>query len=227
MENANERNKNPVAWSYSRLSSYELCPKKYHAESVAKSVPFVKNEQALYGEQVHKAFEDYFKKAKPLPLNLKHWTPTLELIGSAPGEQIAETKIALSVNYEPVEYYSKDAWLRVISDLTIVNKSKAWCVDWKTGKPRNDDGTQLKLNAAVTFLLDPDITEITLSYLYLQTKSLTATKMNVNEAPEFWASILPRVWVYTKAHEDRHFPPRPGWICRFCPVKSCEFWERK
>ena len=217
-----------VAWSYSRLSSYELCPKKYHEESVLKNYPFVKNEQAIYGDQVHKAFEDYFKKAKPLPLNLKHWTPTLAQFAKAPGEKLIEQQLAFNIEYEPVEWMAPDVWLRVKSDLTIVNQNKAIVMDWKTGKQREEDGTQLKLNAAVTFLLDPEITDIRMSYMWIQSKTVTPYSMNVSEVPDFWGSILPRVQRYQEAHDQNNFPPRPGFLCRgWCPVKTCSYYESR
>ena len=215
-----------VAWSYSRLTSYETCPKKYHAESVAKSVPFVKNEAAAYGDEVHKAFELFFKDNKPLPFNLKHWTPTLKAIAAAPGEKIVEARIALDVNWNPVEWYAPDAWLRVKSDLTIINQPAAAIFDWKTGKQR-DDETQLQLNAAVTFVLDPEITDINMAYLWLPTRIVTPFKMNARQAPNFWAGILKRVGRYQEAHDRNEFPARPGWLCRYCPVKTCPYWERK
>jgi CRISPR/Cas system-associated exonuclease Cas4 (RecB family) len=218
---------NLVAWSYSRLSSFETCPRKFWNESVAKTVPFVKSEQALYGDLVHKCFELYFKDAKPLPLNLKHWTPTLQFIASAPGEKTIEARIALNKDYEFVEWRAKDAWLRVKSDLTQVHGPYAAVWDWKTGKPRDDDD-QLKLNAAVTFLLDPDIQEISMAYLWLQTKTVTKLKMTQPEAVEFWGEILPRVAKYQDAHDKNEFPPRPCFLCRgWCPVKTCEFHESR
>lgn len=216
-----------VAWSYSRITSYEQCPRKFWNESVGKTVPFTKNEAAQYGDEVHKAFELFFKQQKKLPLNLLHWTPTLQQIAAAPGEKAVEQQIALNARWEPVEWYAKDAWLRVKSDLTQINGARAAMWDWKTGKPSDDD-TQLKLNAAVTFILDPSIERIDMAYLWLKTKSISPSKMLSTETPDFWATMLPRVARYQQAHDEQNFPPRPNFLCRgYCPITGCQYHEKK
>jgi hypothetical protein len=217
----------PVAWSYSRLNSYEQCPRKYWHESVGKTVPFIKNEAAIYGDEVHKAFEQFFKYQKKLPLNLLHWTPTLMTIAAAPGEKVVEQQICLNAKWEPVEWYAKDAYLRVKSDLTQINGKQAVLWDWKTGKP-STDFTQLQLNAAVTFHLDKDIEEITMAYLWLKTKLPSVERMQRSAVPDFWAKILPRVAAYQAAHDQQNFPPRANFLCKgYCPIKTCQYWEPK
>jgi CRISPR/Cas system-associated exonuclease Cas4 (RecB family) len=216
-----------VAWSYSRLSSFETCPRKFWHESVGKTIPFTKNAAATYGDEVHKAFANYFKQGQKLPLHLMHWTPVLSQIAAAPGEKVIEQQIALNASYEPVEWYAKDAWLRVISDLTQINGKQAVTWDWKTGK-ESQDFTQLKINAAVTFHLDPNIEEITMAYLWLKTKRPTIEKITVDQAPDVWAEVLPRVAKYQQAHDEQNFPPRPCFLCKgWCEVKTCQYWEPK
>ena len=216
-----------VAWSYSRLSSFETCPRKYWAESVGKTVPFVKNDQALYGDEVHKAFANFFRTGQKLPLHLLHWTPVLQKISDAPGEKVIEQQIALDINYAPVEWFAKDAWLRVISDLTQINGTQAVTWDWKTGR-ESQDFTQLKLNAAVTFHLDQNIEEITMAYLWLKTKRPTVEKIKREQASDVWSELLPRVARYQQAHDEQNFPPRQCFLCKgYCPVKTCQFWEPK
>ena len=54
------------AWSYSSLKLFETCGRKYQAEKVTKEVPYIQNESALYGEQLHKAAEEYIRDGKPI-----------------------------------------------------------------------------------------------------------------------------------------------------------------
>jgi CRISPR/Cas system-associated exonuclease Cas4 (RecB family) len=212
----------PVAWSYSRLSSYELCPKKYHEESILRNYPFVKNEQAIYGEYVHEKFQKFLSLGEPLPLDLKHWTTVMTLLRDAPGEKQIEHQIALDTDWNPVPWYSKDAWLRVRGDFNQINPPKAIAWDFKTGNPR-DDFTQLKLSAAVMFYLDDRIEEIALCFLWTKTKSVSRETMTRDDAVEFWGPMLARVLKFQEAHDRSEFPARPGWVCRFCPVKTCSF----
>jgi CRISPR/Cas system-associated exonuclease Cas4 (RecB family) len=215
------------AWSYSRLSTYEQCPRKYWHESVAKTIPFEKTEEMRYGDEWHKAAELFVRDGKQLPLHMRHWQPTLQQLRDAPGEKIVEQQIALNQQWVPVEWFAKDAWLRVKSDLTIINGKEAVQFDYKTGKPK-DDFTQLRLNSAVTFHLAPEVEKIKHAFLWTKTKSTTSEVMTKDQVPDFWAEMLPRVARYQEAHDQQNFPPRQGFLCRgWCKVKQCQFWEPK
>lgn len=215
-----------VAFSFSRLTSFEECPKKFHEISVSKRVKDPGNQYSEYGDFVHKAFAKYMRDGKALPLTLRQYEKLLRPIRAAPGEKVIEQQIALNQNYEQVEWYAKDTFVRVISDLTQLNGSKGILWDWKTGKPK-DDFLQLKLSGAVTFLLAEELEEVTLAYLWLKTKSVAAIKMKRDECTGVWSEILPRVQRYQVAHEQLDFPARPGYYCKYCPVKSCPYNESK
>jgi len=216
-----------VAWSFSRISSYEMCPRKYWNENVGKTIPFEETEEMAAGKDWHKGAELYMKRGAQLPLHMRHWEPTLSKFKNAPGEKMVEQQIALNAKWEPVEWYAKDAWLRVKSDLTILNGDQAVQIDYKTGKQK-DDFTQLRLNSAVTFHLAPEIKTVKHGFLWTKTKALTFETMHLQDVPVFWADMLPRVARYQQAHDQQNFPPKPGFLCRgYCRVKSCQYWEPK
>lgn len=216
-----------VAWSYSRLSSYETCPRKFWHESVGKTIPFKETEEMRYGKDWHKSAELFVRDGKALPLHMRHWQPTLQQFRDAPGEKVLEQQIALNSNWVPVEWYAKDAWLRVKSDLTIINGKEAVQFDYKTGKQK-DDFTQLRLNSAVTFHLAPEIEKITHAFMWIKSKTVTKEVMTVEQVPDVWADLLPRVARYQEAHDQQNFPPRQCFLCRgYCEVKTCQFWEAK
>ena len=56
-----------TAWSYSSISTFKQCPKKYYNLKVAKDVKDIGSEAMLYGNQVHKAAEDFIKEGTPIP----------------------------------------------------------------------------------------------------------------------------------------------------------------
>lgn len=214
-----------IAWSYSRLSNFEQCPRKYWHLNIQKDITEEKGEAATYGDEVHKSFAKFFKHGVELPLHLRQYQPMLAQIAKAPGDKIVEQQIALNANFEQVEWFSKDAYLRVISDLTQHNGTHAVTWDWKTGKP-SDDFTQLKLNAAVTFHLGQEIQHITMAYFWLKTKKVAPEVITRDKAADVWSGLLPRVQKYQDAHAANAFPPRQNYLCKgYCPVKTCQFWE--
>lgn len=216
----------PVPVSYSRLTQMETCPRKFHAINIAKSVKEEPNEITEYGTQVHLAFADYFKKGKPLPLHMVQYQKYLEAIKKAPGSFLVEQKLAVTGDFAGTGWFDEDVYLRVISDLTIMNGPKCVTWDWKTGR-MYDDFTQLKLTGVVMFMLAPELEEITLAYLWTKSKQITKDKMVRADIPAAWAIFAPRLQRYQEAFDRQEFPPKPNKYCRGCPVTSCQYWEKR
>ncbi len=96
--------------------------------------------------------------------------------------------------------------------------------DWKTGKIK-DDFLQLRLAGAVMFLLVPELQRIVLAYFWLKNKKITKEVMTRDEMPEVWSTLLPRIQRYQDAHAALSVPPKPSWLCGYCPLTNCPHWE--
>lgn len=214
------------AFSFSRLEGYETCPKKFWHISVKKDVQDPPNEHTSFGTEVHLAFAEYLKKGKQLPLHLRHHRPMLDKIRAAPGEHIIEQQIAITAEYKSTGWFDRDVYCRVISDLTILHGSHAVMFDWKTGKVK-DSFDQLRLAAAVTFLLAEELETISMHYVWTKTKQVTSDKMTRDEMPGVWASLQPRLIQYQNAFNLQQFEARQGFHCRYCPVKACPYNSKK
>lgn len=215
-----------VAFSYSRLDAFETCPRKYWHLSVAKDIKEEPNDTTIFGEEAHKAFKMYFKAGQQLPLHLRQYEQYLKPIAMAPGDKICEQQIALDKNFRQVEWYSRDTYLRVISDLTQHNGTSAVVWDWKFGKPHKKFD-QLKLTSAVMFLLGPEIERVTMAYFWAKNKSVDSITMTRDQMPTFWAELQPRIQKFQDAYVSNDFPPKPNFLCKgWCPVTTCQFWER-
>lgn len=214
----------PAAWSFSRLNSYETCPRKFFRTTVLKDLKEEESEAMAAGTDLHHAFRDRLKTNKPLPLHLRHHEAMLARIAAAPGEKSIEQQIAFNAQWEPVDWFAKDTWVRVISDLTQLNGSYGICWDWKTGR-QGEDFTQLKLNAAVTFLLAPELNTIKVAFYWTKNKALDSRIVERKDLPDIWGNLLPRVAKYQEAHDTQDFPPRPNNFCKGCVVKDCQYWS--
>lgn len=215
-----------VAFSYSRITSYEQCPRKFHAVSVAKSVKEEESGPMAYGKELHLAFANYIKKGTPLPLHLKQYEKYLAAIKKATGTFIVEQQLAINANYEATGWFDKDVYCRIISDLTILNGKTGVMWDYKTGK-LSKDFTQLRLAAAVMFLLVPELEKIVLAYLWTKTKEITRETITRDEMPGVWTDLLPRIQRYQDAHHDNNFPPKPNPFCKGCVVNTCQYYEAR
>ena len=56
-----------LAWSYSSLNLFQQCPKKYYHLKVAKDIKEKQTQALIYGNEVHKAAEEYVANDVELP----------------------------------------------------------------------------------------------------------------------------------------------------------------
>lgn len=213
------------AWSFSKLESYERCPKKFGAENITKTSPFTESEASRYGKDVHKRFEDRMVKGRKLPLDLKHHEPIMLKLDAAKGEVLGEQKLALTVDLKPTGYFDDDVWLRGVIDLTKMAEDKILVIDWKTGKPV-DNTDQVELMLAMLICYDEGIEFGTGAYYYTKSKKFVSTGVLTREdMGSIWAGYLPRVKRMYQAIADGNLPPKQNFLCRnYCNCSKCPYW---
>lgn len=210
----------PVAWSYSSLTAFETCPKRYYLTKVSKQVQEPQTEATLWGNKVHKALELRLTHNKPLPETMAGFEPLAQtVVERAKGGKIgAEQKMALTANFRPTTWFAKDVWVRGITDFTVEKGDKMFIGDWKTGKP-TPESAQLKLTAAMTFAHKPYINTIINSFVWLKSGGTTNAVFTRDDVPEIWQEFMPRVQRLEHAMAENKFPARPSGLCaKWCPV---------
>ena len=211
-------------FSFSRLNSFEECPKKFHQVQIVKAFKEKESEQMTYGSEVHKALELRLARGKPLPLHLSHLGSLMDTLESGPGTKMTEQRMAITADYTPTDWFAKDVYCRAIADLIITNGSRGAIFDYKTGK-MSDDFTQMRLTGAVFMHHAPEIDTLDLAFVWIKDKKVTRQRMTREDVPSIWSSLLPRVGRYQAAFDKVEFPPRQGRYCRWCPVESCPYWS--
>jgi hypothetical protein len=214
----------PFAWSYSALGAFETCPHRFKVTRITKEIVEPQSEAMLWGNRVHKAFEDRLKIQKPFPDSMSEYEPIAHrLLKKAEGKQLdTEQKLALTRDFRKTTFFGKDVWLRIIIDVTIEHGDHVFVGDYKTGKLKEDSG-QLQLSAAAIFSSRPWVNTITNSFIWLKEGKVTTEKFNRDESADIWAEFLPRAKRMEDAIAAGDFPKRPSGLCRaWCPVHSCE-----
>ena len=123
-------NKKP-AWSYSALTAFETCPRRYYLTRVSKEVPDPMGEAAKWGNVVHKHLENRVANKTPLPPELARFEPVIAKLETTPGQLSAETKYTLDYNLKPTTWFAKNAWVRSIVDLQHDQGETVVALDWK------------------------------------------------------------------------------------------------
>jgi hypothetical protein len=217
----------PVAWSYSSLTNYEQCPKKFYRTKVKKDIPDPMGKAALWGTRVHKDLELRIKDKTPLPFGVTKYESLCAKIESSPGRVFTETQYALTSSFKQTSWFAKDVWVRCIVDVGVNNGANALILDWKTGKikPQSD---QLKLFAAVTFHTEPEVEKVSTGFVWLKDSKIVKENYTRAQLPEIWQEFMPRVRRLEIAHEENKWEAKPSGLCgKWCPVTSCEHNGRR
>jgi hypothetical protein len=224
----------PFAWSYSKLKNFDSCPRRYYEVDVIKAWPQPKTPDLERGDALHAAMAKRVKLGTALPMEFSYMEPWAEKLTKviSPAQAIAvELKLAATKDMKPTSYFAKNVWLRGVIDYIQLSplhsngdyKQLASIIDYKTGKPREDE-TQLALNACLVFAHYPDVVGASTSFLWTEYNDTMHVTFKRKDAKDIWENVKPRVAKLEQATIEGEFPPTKNYLCReYCPVLSCEF----
>ena len=122
-----------VPWSYTSLTSFETCPRRFYLTRVTKEVKEPQSQAMLHGNEVHKALENSLRDGTPLPDKYAKHQPIIDRLAAKNGQRLIEHKVALTKGFKETTFFSKDCWVRGVVDVGIVGVESAVIFDYKTG----------------------------------------------------------------------------------------------
>lgn len=220
-----------VTWSYSSLKTFEQCPKKYYHLKVVKDVKEDKSEAMSYGEEMHKAAEEFIKENKPIPKKFKTFQTLLQSVKNLPGDKHCELKLGIKKTddgYAPCDFFAKDVWWRGIADLVSINGDTAYSIDYKTGKSaKYADVKQLDAVAAALFVHFPQVRRIKSALLFVVSEEFIPKDHFVDQRDEYFAFFQPELERLEAAQQTGVWNAVTGPLCAYCPVVTCEHNRKK
>ena len=217
------------AWSYSSLTSFETCARRFYFTKVSKEVVEPETEATRYGTEVHEALEFRVKEGRPLPPTMVKYEPFAARIANAKGATFCEMEIGLTKDFKETGFHDSDCWYRGIIDVGIDYGNVVALFDWKTGKVKNDHD-QLKLFSVSYMITRPHVEISRSGYIWLAHNKVTRKDVRKDETGVIWAEFVGRVQRLEAAYDADRWPPKPSGLCRgWCPVgrNRCEFWYAK
>ncbi len=214
-------------WSFSSIKTFLQCPKKYYHLKVKKDYKEdFSTEAILYGNEFHKAAEDYMNNAvDTLDPRFEYAAETLTKLKAMPGQKLCEHKMGLTSNLEPCGFYDNNVWYRGIADLIILDTERgvAKIFDYKTGKSaKYADKGQLELMALCVFKHFPEIQTVKAGLLFVVCNALIREDYTVNNTAELWSKWGQEYGSLERAYENDVWNPRPTGLCRaHCVVLEC------
>jgi hypothetical protein len=214
------------SWSFSAIKDFKGCSRRYHAVRVAKLYKSPKTEAIIYGEQVHKALEEYVRDSKPLPAGFDKFKSLADSVLRFPGAIHCELKMALNADKQPVAFRDKDVWVRGIADVLVVDGPNAHVLDYKTGGAKYPDKDQLELMALMTFAYFPEVETVKGALAFVAHDVLIKSVYKRQNIAKMWAKWDAGSALLDKAYELDKWHPNPTPLCRWCPHEACEHWVR-
>lgn len=222
-----------IALSWSRLSDYNQCPLKFKLKYIDKSAKFKEDEGSsphlVRGSNVHKALENYVVqkqsngalevKITSLP-EVEATKPFVDRFLDGYTVVIPETQIAIDKNWNRVEWFSKDAYYRVIMDLIALRKTDWAIIDYKTGKMRDYDAGpsgmgQLHLSGGVALHLWPEVPKGQTAYAYVDHKRTIVKDFTQDDKMKIRQHFDAE---HEKVNSDKEFRPTVNEFCKWCPA---------
>lgn len=225
----------PLAWSFSRLTEYEKCPRWAYLAYVEKrpKPETIDRTHADRGVAVHLAAESYIKgEAQQLDPALEKVKDFIEICREQNAKGLAEVEEewAFDLNWQPCNWFGKTTWLRLKLDVLLKWPDSIYeIVDWKTGKRFGNEvkhSQQGLLYAIAAFMRYPEMQRARIRFSYVDEgydKPREYDRVTVMRMLPTWDE---RARKFTFAET---WPVRPNQInCRFCPYspnnggdKSC------
>lgn len=214
-------------WSFSSLKEYVNCPKQYQETKVLKRFFKRVTPEMTYGNEVHKALENYVKDGTPLAVNYQRYAEMLDVLLEIEGVRYPEYKMALNNIGAACEYNGKDRWVRGIVDLLIIQGDTAYIVDYKTGSNKYPDPKQLKLMALMTFEHFPNVNHIKAGLLFVAHNTFIDEEYKRSQIKELWNSFNGDLARMSMSYENDAWMPNPTPLCGWCPVHICDYHKEK
>lgn len=215
-----------ITWSYSSLKTFEQCPKKYYHLRVLKDVKDEGSEATIYGQEVHKAAEEYIRNGVPIPKKFEFLQDVCDAFNIIDGEKHCELKLGVKRTqngYKPCGFFDKDVWWRGIGDLVIIKGTLAFSIDYKTSKnAKYADLKQLDALAAALFTHFPEVEKIKSALAFVISGELIHKEHTAELRDSYFASFDEGLDRLATAQETGVWNANTGPLCRFCPVVSCE-----
>lgn len=221
-----------IPLSYSRISDYETCPRKFHAKYISKTYPDDSNNPAFAkGNKIHKDLELCglaIQKGQPIPDNIsdeaRNALPMLRSIISDFEVVLFEQQIAVDHNMRRTSWFDNSStYQRVIVDLLAIRGTEALLVDWKSGKVRDYDDKetgQLHLSSAIVMALYRGVKRVRSVYVFVEHKQ---TIMRDFTADQTETLLTPFRRTYEVICSDTQWEPKKNTFCYNCKVIGCEF----
>lgn len=231
-----------IALSWSRLSTFMQCPKKFHLQFISKS--FKEEEKGVHlikGEELHKQLEMYVMAKNghgTMPLgfspSVRETLPYVDKLYSLYDQVFPEAQLACDMGWKPTDWFGADTAWRAIWDVTGLKQNTCYIGDYKSGKvyPIGDTYGQLHLSAVMGLHRFQEVPEVTAAYIYIEHKKIDPVRVTREPTDQVDAKGKPvphlkQVQVYfegwfERVQREKEFAPTINENCKYCQATRAQ-----
>ena len=212
-------------WSFSKIKSFEQCPKKFYHLKVAKDYKEPQHPSATYGEEYHTAAEFYVRDGSALPKKFEFSKGVLDSLIAKDGIKLCEYEMGLTEDLEPCGFKDENVWYRGIADLIILDEEKklAWVIDYKTSKSaKYADKGQLELMALCVFKHFPEVDTVRAGLLFVVCNAFVKDKYTRDQEADLWQKWFKDYGRMQTTFNKDVWNAHPSGLCKaHCVVLEC------
>lgn len=215
----------------SLINTFKTCPLQYKAKYITKEVVFQQNEAAAYGDRIHKAVEAALKHNAALTPEASYMQPLVNWVkayAAMPGvDMFVEERMGVTHVDQPCGWRDKNVRYRGIMDVFLIDHNKHLNVniDWKTGKPK-DDQTQANILSMCATRRTGYVNNLNM-WVFANHDKIIHNKVKLDSLIPV-QNTLADFTAYERACRNDEFPATPNGLCgKWCDVMSCQYNGRK
>lgn len=218
------------SWSHTSIQTFKTCPAQYAAKYFYKTIKFVENAAAAWGNEVHTGAESLLKggeyKNDKVTELIMPYVAFFDKVQAESGcERQVELEICVNRNWKPTGWFAPDAWGRAKLDLVHIGGDAAHIYDWKTGKYKKDEA-QLKIFCVMLALARPDIEYFDAQYIWLKDKKSSSLEKTLHrkDLVPLIKELQTDISIIQEAWEYESFPEKRNGLCKkYCDVITCKY----
>ena len=231
-----------IALSWSRLSTFMQCRRKFYLQFISKS--FREEEKSVHlikGAELHKQLEDYVlarqgQAVMPIGFSpsVQSALPWVDRLFTLYESIHAEAQLAATITWSPTEWFAKDTAWRSIWDITGLQPKTCFIGDYKSGKvyPLALAPGQLHLSALMGLHRFQDVPEVTAAYVYIEHQKVDPIRVTRNPSGDLDSRGRPvphmaevqtyfESW-FEKVQLEKNFDPTANDNCKYCQATRAQ-----
>jgi len=203
--------------SYSSLSTFRQCPRRFEAQYITREFRDPGGPATLRGNLIHEQMEKYIlgeREEEPVAVPKSGIHRVYRLLRQSGGPIHVEKQVAVRQDGSACGFFDSDVYLRGKLDIVWV-LGQTLVRDWKTGK-RRSDATKMQASTYAILAGSGFVPPVEVTFDYLNNGEEPPVCPDAADRQEIWDLMA-------AVDNSTAFPPRPSPLCRWCPVKTCEF----